>query len=260
MRRRISRVQTSDRPIRNKREIKRKRRNRRNVSYANKNIVVYKSFQQNPYPQRYRCKFTTAFYGAIAAGTATGSYFAWMNSAYLPFNTGGWPGAASGLSIATLQPTGYSAMVNVNLYNSVRVLSSKITVEFLPQALTDTVEVVVVPCRSNSVPASVQVALSQPWARHHFMSSSKMNTKNGSMITNYISQHKFLGVSFDAIKNDLSGNYTHAYNTNPAVDFLWSVQWGTPDAVNLATALEYRVKLVHYVELYNNTSATLVQT
>lgn len=225
---------------------------------ASPTLVTYMSKGQSPFPRRYRTIFHSSIYGFVAAGSTSGHFTVNMNSAYLPWAGGAWPNALP--AIATLQPAGYSSVVNGTLYQNVRVYGSKLSVEFLPQALTDTVQVTLTPAVSAAVPTSVATAMAQPYTKQLLMSSSKMNSRNGSFISNYMSQSKLLGVNKKAIEFDLSGNYTHTYNGDPANLFYWVVNLTTPDAVALATNLEYRVKLNIYCELYNDSAAILPQT
>lgn len=252
---------------------KRNQRRRKNVTGApSKKMVLYKGFKsvpghvtymangQNPFPRSYRTKLTTSIYGFVAAGgvAAGARYYVRLNSAYAPWAGGSWPNGAP--SIAALNPAGYSSIINANLYNSVRVYGSSITVEFLPQALTDTIICTVTPSNASTLPLDVDDALAQPYTKQLFMSSSKMNSARGSMIKNYITQHKFLGVTAGAIQNDLSGNYTHGVASYPVETFYWVVNIATPDATALATPLEYKCKVTYYVECYNETAPRLIQT
>lgn len=223
---------------------------------ATPTTVTFMSNQNNPFPRRYRCKMVSSLYGFIATGVADGSYYVQLNSTYLPWALGGWPNSSSSLSSAT--PVGYDSLINSYLYNSVRVYGSRINVEFLPQALTDTVICTVTPSNSTAVPANVDEAMGQPYNKQLMMSSSKMNSPKGSSISNYISQSKFLGVSPRALEDDLSGNYIHNYNSDPLKPFYWIVNWTTPDAAVIATPLEYRVKVTWYIECFNETGANLL--
>lgn len=225
---------------------------------ASPTLVTYMSKGQSPFPRRYRTIFHSSIYGFVAAGATSGHFTVNMNSAYLPWAGGTWPNALP--AIATLQPAGYSSIVNGTLYQNVRVYGSKLLIEFLPQALTDTVQVTLTPAVSPAVPTSVATAMAQPYTKQLLMSSSKMNSKNGSFISNYMSQSKLLGVAKKAIEFDLSGNYTHVYNGDPVNLFHWVVNLTTPDAVALATNLEYRAKLMIYCECYNDSAAILSQT
>lgn len=220
-------------------------------------LVIYKSVKQNPVPPRLRTQLALDFYGAAASGAASGHYFCGMNFMYQSLASGGWPGAS--LTIATANPFGFTALCNTNLYRRYRVYGSRIEVEFLPQALTDTVEVTVTPSQLSTSPASVALGMSQRQTVSGFNSSNKnnMNSKKGSALVNYITQHKLLGVSYQAIKDDLSQNYTGGAAAAPGVPMYWVVNWQTPDAVTLAVILEYRVRIRYDVEFYQFTGSTL---
>lgn len=218
-------------------------------NHGSGDLVIYNSNKLLPFAPRYRCKMTTSIFGNVVAGSAAGLYYCNLNSPYLPFSGGGWPAASS--TITTLQPAGFSSICNANLYREFRCLGSKITVEFLPQALTDTIEVALTPVNSVAVaPATTAIAMQQPYTKSGFMSSSKQNGKGTSALKSYSNMYQLLGVSRAAIENDLSGNYIGAYNADPTITAQWVVNWATPDAVNLAANCEYRVSLTHYVEFF----------
>lgn len=224
---------------------------------ANSNMVVYMAPRQLPFAPRYRCKMTACIYGSQPAGVSSGHYYAKLNGAHLPLN-GTWP-TATVPPVASLNPTGYSAIINSTLYQNVRVYASKFEIEFLPQALTDTVEVTVTPSQTSANPATTQVAMAQENTKSMFMSSSKTNSKSGSAITNAIAVHKFIGVSNRAIEDDLSGNYDHTFNGDPFALLFWVVNWACPDGVITATPLEFRAKITIYLEAWNMTSATVTE-
>lgn len=230
----------------------------RNNFKANALAVTYMTNGQNPFPRRYRTKLHSNMFGFIASGSASGRYFVQLNSTFQPWNGSGWPNPS--ITLASAQPAGYSLLLNGQLYNQCRVFGCKITVEFLPQALTDTVQCTVTPSLGSGVPTSVALALSQPYTKSLLMSSSKMNSKNGSAISHYMSVAKLIGVKPQALEYDLSGQYIHAYNADPATPLYFVVNWVTPDAVNLATNLEYRVKCTWYVECWNSSAPLLPTT
>lgn len=257
---RVSKVQRSSVP-RSRRLNKRKRiYKRRTKGYnvnCNKELVTYMVPHQMPFPPRFRTKMTCAIYGSIAAGVNTATFTSKLNSCLLPFAGGTWTGASP--AIATLNPAGFSAICNQNYYTSFRVYSSKILVEFLPQALADTIQIVIVP--SISTGGSVfAVSLEQPYAKSMFMSSSKQNSARGSALTNYITVHKFMGVSKRAIEDDLSNKFNGFFNAQPGTLLEWVVEFVTPDAVVTVTPLEYRAVMTYYVEFYNAVNSTFVET
>lgn len=221
---------------------------------AGPNSICYMSPRQMPFPNRYRCKFTTSITGQMPTATMMPQQFtATLNDAALPFFGGNWPNALP--AINTLNPTGFTALANPSLYQNVRVYGSKISVEFLPSALVDILQVCVTPSDSASVPATVATAMAQPYTKQHFMSSSKQNTARGNGISNYISVHKFIGVTASALQNDLSGNYISTYNGDPNMPLFWVVNLTTPNNVATTSVIDFRCTIIHYVELFNATTA-----
>lgn len=221
-----------------------------------KDMVIYMTPKGNPIPSRYRCKLKSALYGYLPAGATSSQYAVNLNSIYLPFQAGSWANASP--TIATLQPTGFASFMNVNFYRKFRVYGSKITVEFLPQALTDTVQVVVTPAINGIAPANTANAMSQPFSKGSMFSSSKQNIKNGNL-SNYITIHKLLGVSKTAVENDLSGQLNGGYNSDPAALYNWYVTFATPDGAVTAQPLEYRCEVTWYVEMFQPAYANFLE-
>jgi len=175
---------------------------------------------------------------------------------YAPFGGGTWSNALP--SIATLQPAGFASFMNVNFYRRFRVYGSKITIEFLPQALTDTVQVVITPAISGVAPVNTANAMSQPFSKSSMFSSSKQNIKNGNL-SNYMTIHKLLGVSKSAVENDLSGQLNGLYNADPALLYNWYVTFATPDNAVTAQPLEYRCTVTWYVEMFQPAYANFLE-
>jgi len=244
---------------RTKRRVRRRMHKKKSHSYASTNVVQYKAPRSMPFAPRYRTKMHCDIYGSLAAATAaSGHYYVKLNNALLPYTGGGWPSAVP--AIATLNPTGYSSIVNINLYSQYRVIASSITIEFLPSALADTIEVTVTPSAANTIPATTAVAMQQPYTKSMFMSSSKQNSRNGSSITNYIDVARFLGVRKQALQDDLSGEYIGAYNAPSTIQFYWVVNWATPNNANNTTPLDYRVKMTYYIECFGAIFAEMLET
>lgn len=225
---------------------------------SSKELITYMAPRQMPFPPRYRCKFTTAIYGDITGAVASGQYAVNLNSIYQPFAGGSW--AAALPAIGTLQPSGFSSMLNANFYRAFRVYGSKIVLEMLPQALTDTVEAVLTPSINGVAPANTATAMSQPYSKSCFFSSSKENNGKKGVLSNYITMHRLFGVSKRAIEDDLSGNYIGAYNADPAVLTQWFLTWATPDAVNISSHVQYRVIITHYCELFETAPGNFLIT
>jgi hypothetical protein len=247
-----------NRKIAVRRKYKPKQKKQYKKTYANQSVISYRAPRQMPYAPRYQTKFTCGIYGSVNAGTVAAQYYTSMNSVFTPLGgASGWPNPSQPL--VTLMPTGLTALLNANLYTRFRVHASKISIEFLPQALADTLEVTVTPSDNQTIPATAAAAISQPYTKSLFMSSSKMNSKNGSFISNYMTIHKFFGVRKRAIDDDLSLQFTGTYLVDPAKQLFWVVNIATPDGAVTVTPVEYRLKMTYYVELYANSTANLVQ-
>lgn len=241
-----------------KRMVSKRRPKQFKKSIASKELIIYKAPQQSPFPARFRTVFTSYITGSILAADAiaAGRYYVSLNGPQLPWSGGGWPHVLTS-NLTTLNPLGYSTMLNANMYLAGRCYASSISVEFLPQALTDTIECTVTPSYANGTPATVDVAMASPFTKQQFFSSSKSNSKNSGPIKNYQTVHRQLGVSKRAVEDDLSGQLNFAVNGDPTRQFYWVVNWAAPDAANLAAACEYRCKVRYYVEMFNQTPSLL---
>lgn len=239
-----------------KRPVRRAKGRKRLQHHKSTELVIYNNPRAIPFPSRYRCRLETNIYGYIPASTSPGlagvTYTCLLNQAFTPYNsTSLFPNSAP--SVGTVQPTGYSSLANANLYQKIRVLSSRIKVEFLPESLLDTIQVVVVP--SVGAPGrNVSDWLNQPFAKSGLMSASKddhNSRRGGSELVHSMTQHKLLGVAPRAIMDDLSNNYTHGYTATVPTKMYWQVGWTTPDLGATTANIKYRIILEHYVEMYD---------
>jgi len=231
------------------------RRTKQRRGRKDKEIVIYKSPSSVPFPPRFRTTFTIALTGSITAADAvsSGFYFVSLNGPYLPLAGGQWPHPL-GATLAANQPTGFAQLCNATTYTYGRCYGSSIEVEFLPQALTDTIECCVTPSFSNGTPTNTAQAMQAPYTKNMFMSSSKMNGRNGSAIKHRMSVHKLLGVTQSAVRNDLSGQLNFASTGDPTRQLFWVVNWAASDANNIVAACEYRLRVRYDCELFNQSS------
>lgn len=232
----------------------RKARHTRKHQKRDAELVVYRNIKSIPFPSRYKCRFETNVYGYLSSGTNSGYYAAKLNSITFPLNQAPiLPNSTPPVTVQ--QPTGYSSLVNTFLYTKWRVYNSRITVEFLPESLTDTIQAVVVPVSNTGVMTpTTAFAMNQPFAKSGLMSASKDDHNargGGSEIISSMTQHKLLGVRSQAIEDDLSGQFTGGYMTDPTSLMVWQISWATPDSVNLSANCKYRVRIEHFVELFN---------
>lgn len=233
----------------------------KNHAKANDELVIYMAPRQLPFPPRYRCKMVTAVYGYITtgAGSQSARYFLTFNSVFAPLSGGGFPNITPP---DTVEPTGFTQICNANFYRNFRVYGSKIMLELMPGNLLDTVECTITPSNTSSVPATVGTANGELYTRSGFFSSSKnnANSKGGSEIVNYMTVHKFFGVTKRAIEDDLSGNFIGTYNADPVTKLYWVVNYATPNGAGLTNQIDLRLRLTQYVEFFNNTSANMQES
>ena len=240
-----------------------KRRTHRRAKRSNKELIIYKAPAQMPYAPRFRTKFSCDVYGYWNASSIIMGgiqMYVKLNGLLTPYNGGNWSNALPG--ITTLMPTGLTALLNSQLYQSFRVYGSRIEFEMLPNAAVDSVECTITPSESVGAPATVATAMSQPLTKSGFFSFSKndVNSRKGSTLINSCTQHRLLGVSKSAIENDLSGNYEGSNLANPIVPMFWIVNVATANGILNTLSIDYRCKMTYFVELWANNSGNLVQT
>jgi len=235
--------------------VKRPRRHRK--VKKPQNTITFINKQLLPFPVRYRCRLHTSIYGNYAAGFTTGQTYVHMNRAYLPFAGGAWANPSQ--SLATLNPTGYSSLGNVHMYNGVRVLKARCDIEFLPLSVLDSIIVTITPSLTTNNPADPNVGMTQPFKKTVLFSSDKVNGKR-NMLSLSGTQHKFAGCAKKAIDYDLSYQYCHIYNGSPATPIYYVCNFQTPSLVNTAQQMDYRVDLIQDVEFFNMVQAEMIQT
>lgn len=238
------------------------KRNTRLKRGVPRSLIFYDNSRLNPYPQKYTTKMHTSLYGFVTAGAlASGNYQILANSAIQPFavSTTIFPNPSA--VVANLNPTGFESLCNANLYTRYRVTGYKVRVEFIPQALTDTVICTLTPSTLQGAPATVQSAMTQPFTRKGNFNSSKNNTNQGggNAVTLSVRLHEFIGVNKMIFDNDLSGSFTAAYNTAAGRSMWCILNWATPDAVAISTPLQYRIDMTQYIDLYEANAGNLLQ-
>jgi len=175
-----------------------------------------------------------------------------MNGMGHPFNYAGVSAAFPaplGVTLATADPIGFNELSAI--YQSYRVYGSKVSWTLAPSALSDTVQVAILPAYANSTATYIALNVAeveqQPFAKSAQITSSRGRTT----LSSFISQHKLLGVRKQAIEDDLSTRFTgNGGGGNPSALAYWFFYWAAPDAVNLSTALNYNVKVTYFVEWY----------
>lgn len=233
-------------------KIKKGYKKKAKVNATYKMVSFYPSGTNSPLPPRYRCKFITNVYGYTSLGVGSGAYsFAVkLNSPRLPMASGFLGTGITWVNIATgtLNPTGLTTLLNANYYTRYRVYSSQCAIDLIPQSIQDSVVATVSPILNN-VFATTADAIKQPFTKSYdFVNARNPPSKYG--LKNYITQHGFVGVRKQAIEDDLSQSYVGYYNADPQNLLLWNITMSTIDNTILNNALELRLRLVHYVELF----------
>lgn len=188
--------------------------------------------------------------GWIPAGTGTNQYFVRGNSVYLPWIGGNWANALP--AIATTNPQGYASLVNADIYQKWRVISSRIKIQLQPEAAVDNVICSVTPTFLAAQPATVEKALAHEFSRSANIS---MSQPTGSQtIVNKITTHRLLGVRKQALLDDLSGQYIGATAATPLLTWSWLINFDTSDKTVTINRLAYRVDMEYDVELFGDSA------
>lgn len=231
--------------------------NKKNKGYADGGMILYKPISSSPLPPKFRTKFLSTISGGIAPGAfAFSTYSVGLNSTYLPFNIAGATTAFPATMFpakATLDPTGYVSILNQYAYRQCRVLASKIKVSMGTSATTDTLSVSVAPSIIIGQPTSTWISRQQPFAKNAVFTYSQdprgdLNVQN--QIENYVTVADVVGVRPEAILDDMSGDYFHAWNNSPGDVITWTINWNTEAATNLANEAYLEIKCEWWVELF----------
>lgn len=224
---------------------------------ATNDLVIWKNPRsKDPFPQRFRTVMHTAIQGSVPVGTSSNLYFVRGNSAYLPFVGGAWGSGLPG--IGTLNPTGYSNLVNNNFFYKWRVMSSKIRVQFAPQAAVDTIVVTVTPSFNSATPASTQAALTQQFTKYKTIGENQ--PESSQTITSEMHTHRLLGVRRQAILDDLSGQFFGNAASTPANVWAWVVNFQVIDAAVSINKIPYTCEVMHEIELFGDSTAADLET
>lgn len=210
-----------------------------------------------PFPPRYRCHIRSEIFGYTASGAGTGDYswFVFLNSPYLPWNTGDLTGLTpNGISYSTLHSLGFTQLCNAATYISYRVIRANIAVDIMPQSVADSVTVTLGPTDSTSG-VSVANSLGDRRVKSYTFGSGRTPPRGG--LRNSVTQADFLGVRESAIRDDLSFKYCGNFNGPPSTALYWSLQVETGDNAILNAALEVRIRLSWVVEFFNLTGMAL---
>jgi len=227
---------------------------------ANPDIICFMpKDSQNAFPPRWRTKFTAQFYGSTTSGAGSGDY-TWnfnLNSPIHPLDYANTGLTINNLTAATYMPAGLSQLFNANIYNTGRVYASAIEVDVLPQSVSDSVVATLTPIATAGSLTTVAQALTQPYTKQATFASGRQTTPKGNALKHYFTASKLMGVSRQAVQDDISGTLIFQYPTvNPNLLMVWALNIETGDNSILGQPLEVRVKIVYYTELFANLSAS----
>lgn len=177
-----------------------------------------------PIPDGYRTVLTmewSAYEGLLA--TAETNYQVFANSAYLPLNVTGYtiagvalaspPGTPSGetVALAIKNPAGLSRLINGTvasgtLYDSFHTLRSRIRIQYIPEGLSNSLELDIVPVKGldNVLSVATGQTSQQPYSKYGLITTSTPHM----YVTNWLDIPKFLGVS----EKDYVSDFEYATN------------------------------------------------
>lgn len=220
---------------------------------------------KQPLPDRYDTWLFLDNYGHYPSGGSVGSAAFSLNNLDTPLNlTGGLALALPNpvTSVATAQFAGLrnllvNATTGTGIWNFCRVWSIRVDLWFEPSSLgTDTVNVAMAPVTGNTAAYLTVVTCGQgPNSTVKSCTQSvadKMNT-----LSNLYSMPQLCGIS----QKEYAADDTHSFNLgaaapNPTVYL--NIQWGTADALALAAALPWKLRLAAHVEFYGRVDSALL--
>jgi len=216
------------------------------------NLVVWKNPRvRDFFPQRFRTIMQMTFDGYIPVGSGGTTYYIRGNSLYLPAFGGGFPNALP--AIATLSPTGYGNLVNATFFQHWRVMGSRITVQFLPEAAVDTTILTVTPSFLANQPASVALAMGQQFTRDREIAESQ--PMGSQIVVNKMTTHRLLGVRKQAILDDLSGQFYGGVAAYAGNQWYWVINYTNANRSVTINKLPYRVRIEYDCELFGDSTA-----
>ena len=260
-------------PTKIKRTFRRKfkRRFKRKGKKAKKGnlFVMPMTKSLSPFPHRYRAHFNCQIAGYLAAGAVTGGTFQVFAVPLQPFNSGSLlPNMLSdpvgSPTITTIQPAGYSNLCSMTApYDRYRVLSSKLTVQWQPQAVVDTQMLLVCATPVLLVPitggagfpnayAGMTNAEQGPYSKNKIVQSNNINF----LSLNVGSHAKFFGVTQSQYLG--SPEYFGPYNQRPQSYVRYDIKYNLLDTAALSSPLIYRVRLMMNIQFESSVGPDLL--
>jgi hypothetical protein len=213
----------------------------------------------NPFPSRYRAHFVCQMSGYVAAASPTGATFNVFAVGLQPFNaTSQFPNMLSdpigSPVITTLQPAGFSNICsNTAPYNRYRVLSSKVSVQWQPQAVSDcqlllicATPVLLIPITGGGGFANAYAGMTNaeqgPYSKNKIVQSNNLNF----ISLNVGSHARFFGMTEKDYCADIE--FVAPYNQRPQSYIRYDVKYNLLDGNPLSSPCIYKVRLSMYIE------------
>jgi len=241
-----------------------KKRPKRSSAVSGGSRVISFSPSKNmfPLPLRLRTYFRTAIHGYYDSGAVGYRNNIHFNRLLSPFDVSSNPMPNIVGFPVTVNPTGYLTIVNVNLYQYVRVIGCSIKMTIRPEALSDSCGLSITGTRVLDTPDSFKQAQAFPNTRKSVFASSVTPSGDAtkrSELKLSLSQAQLLSTKEKAIEYDLSRNYTHGYNGNPNIPNYFCINMESLDGQALSREVPYSIELTHHVELWTDGHSTYNQ-
>jgi len=215
-----------------------------------------------PYPAKYTTKFHSSIFGYFPAGLTDTQHSVLLNGCNDMWDLVPplFPNARP--TLLGLKPTGFTVMCNGNLYHRYRVNAMKMTINLLPEALGDSVLCTMTPTLRPGLPTTTEQALTQPFTKSGYFNSSKEdhNSKGGARVVSYFKMYEFLGIKKAFYDNDISGQFDSNFNVDPVKPIWMTINISGSDGTATTRQMGYRVDIVQYVDLFENSYANIIQS
>lgn len=228
-------------------------KNRRTVTY------LPSTRYQRPLPECYHTRFLIENDGWMDSSTASPYITIGGNNIYQPFNTNMTsttyvlPNAA--ITATTQQPVGAQYLlddgINGSPYAQYRVMSTFLDITSRVTNSLDVVEITIIPLNDPFAITSLNAATAaeQPWARKMIVTPYK-----AGRLKLRIDWAKYLGVSKQSYKDDLSGNYVAQWDAShfPNKQFFFVVYMQSKTGGALQGKVTFNIKAFYNTCCFND--------
>lgn len=208
-----------------------------------------------PLPPRYITKVETTnqWYITSGAGSLPLVFEVKLNSLLTPWNTTN-PIPAGQVTYAAnlLYPLGVPNLLNATMYGSFRVFRSDCEVMVIPEATgNDSINTCIMPAETGISTWTANSAMNRPFAKTFIQFPGAASKK----ITNSITVPTLVGISPQAIKDDVSSSYRGTIASDPSNLLKWYIYaWDSSgNALTGAngSTVNFSAKVTYYVEFFN---------